>query len=292
MDEIYVYYKIDGNICFYCNEQKEGYSVWSPPSRYLDAVSYLKVVVVELTNGKFILPKNSTWLFAYARNEVFDNIDKWDTSNCTIMAYMFDDCARLLDLNCSSFDTSHVTNFEGMFQSIGALVQEGCTLNISNFNTSSAVNMGSMFRYANEVSLDVTSFDTSNVVRMGNMFEVNKLITELDLSWFDFSKCRYQGLMFQNCTNLEVIYAKEGADWKTECELASGNFMFQNCTKLRNYSESDTSINRANVGSTGMLTAKARWNLYSIYEKVSGTWTKTDTYVKDSESWNVTEVYR
>ena len=57
------------------------------------------------------------------------------------MFAMFHNASSLTTLDLSNFDTSRVTDMEGMFGGMGSLV----LLDISNFNTSQVTNMTEMF---------------------------------------------------------------------------------------------------------------------------------------------------
>ena len=112
----------------------------------------------------------------------------------------------LTSLDVSSFDTSNVTNMNGMFGGCYALT----TLDLSSFNTSSVKNMGYMFQVCKALtSVDVSSFDTSNVTKMDSMFSGCVALEVLDLGSFDMSNVRDAKYMFQGCNNLRTIYASD-----------------------------------------------------------------------------------
>ena len=106
-----VYYKIDGNNCYFTNEQKTGYTLHTAG----DTVTENKYVTIELYNNKFVLPENSSYLFSYASNTTFNDIDKWDTSEVTDMGRMFHHCHSLTSLDLSNFNVSNVTYMPEMF---------------------------------------------------------------------------------------------------------------------------------------------------------------------------------
>ena len=96
-----------------------------------------------------------------------------DTSQCTSMVNMFQNCKALTSLNLSNFDTSQVTNMSGMFYNCNALT-----------------------------SLDLSNFDTSKVTSMTDMFywceSLQKIICP---NGFDMSSCTDVGYMFTGCTS-------------------------------------------------------------------------------------------
>ena len=109
---------------------------------------------------------------------------------------------NILDIDLSNFDTSKVTNMDGMFYSMSNLT----TLNLSNFDTSKVTNMHYMFNgMSNLTTLDLSNFDTSKVTDMSYMFwDINKLTT-LDLSNFDTSKVTRMDYMFRGMSNLTSL---------------------------------------------------------------------------------------
>ena len=70
------------------------------------------------------------------------NINSFNTSNVTDMAYMFGDCYALEDLDVSKFNTDKVTQMNIMFRACKKLK----ILNLSSFNTSKVTKMGEMFK--------------------------------------------------------------------------------------------------------------------------------------------------
>lgn len=87
-----------------------------------------------------------------------------DTSKCTSAMSMFLSCSNLTTVPL--FDTSNVTNMDGMF--------EGCSMRLASiplFNTKKVTSMYRMF--VNAKPSTVPLFDTSNVTNMSGMFQSN-----------------------------------------------------------------------------------------------------------------------
>ena len=145
---------------------------------------------------------------------------------------------NILDIDLSNFDTSKVTNMDGMFYSMSNLT----TLNLSNFDTSKVTNMHYMFNgMSNLTTLDLSNFDTSKVTDMSYMFwDINKLTT-LDLSNFDTSKVTDMSYMFYlydhdiSKDKLETIYVNN--DFNT-AKLTYFTEMFKNRKRLRGGADS------------------------------------------------------
>ena len=114
--------------------------------------------------------------------ESINNLKLMDTSMTTNMYKMFGEVASKstsLILDVSSFDTSEVTNMNGMFRSIlqggySLIENTTLTLDLSNFDTSNVTDTSFMFWYASygiaNVTIDVSNFDMSNVTIMEAMF--------------------------------------------------------------------------------------------------------------------------
>lgn len=126
------------------------------------------------------------------------NFDKIDTSNVTDMSYMFEE-ARCLSggwQGMVNWDTSSVTNMEGMFDYVDRRFK---TFPRVNWDTSNVTNMSSMFTWCNVLeSVDLSQFNTSNVEDLSGMFDECFKLTKLDLSSFDTRKVTDMGGMFSN----------------------------------------------------------------------------------------------
>lgn len=128
-------------------------------------------------NGKMRAPKDCASLFAhYTKCRVFNFNGVLDTSSTTNMAYMFEHCPALIELDLSSFDTSSVSDMTGM---------------TANCLTLSSIDLGSL--------------DTSKVRSMEGMFYNCRKLTELDISSFDTSNVIDMSFMFSGCTKLESL---------------------------------------------------------------------------------------
>lgn len=88
---------------------------------------------------------------------------------------------------------------------------------------------------------------------MHDMFSDCKL-TSLDLSSFDTSNVTSMGYMFSGCSSLTSIYVSDR--WNTG-KVTFSYDMFEDCSKLPNYSSSSNDMTHANYGPDGYLTYKA-----------------------------------
>lgn len=112
-----------------------------------------------------------------------------------ISVSMFSDMRSLTSLDLSNFDTSRVMDMGSMFASSSNLT----SLDLSNFDTSKVTNMSNMFSTMFSLSsLNVSNFDTSKVTNMDYMFAYLYSLTSLNLSNFDTSKVANMSSMFYN----------------------------------------------------------------------------------------------
>lgn len=145
--------------------------------------------------------------------------ENFDTSNVTNMQYMFYSNKKLTSLDLSGFNTSNVTTMKALFGGCEVL----STLDLRSFNTSKVTDMYWMFHWCyalTSINFGQT-FYTSNVTDMKAMFTNCKTLTSLDLSSFNTAKVKDMSLMFNGCENLEVIYAGESFNTKSESSSSS-----------------------------------------------------------------------
>ena len=117
--------------------------------------------------------------------------------------FMFYGCYTLISLDLSNFDTKSVINMEYMFFRCNSLIE----LNLSNFDTKNVTNMEYMFCGCKSLkSLDLSNFDTKNVTNMEYMFfGCNSLIT-LNISNFDTKNVINNASMLEGCNSLINLF--------------------------------------------------------------------------------------
>ena len=166
----------------------------------------------------------------------------FDTSNVTNMEGMFYNTSNLTSLDVSNFDTSNVINMYFMFYNTSNLT----SLDVSNFDTSSVTNMNGMFQGCDSlVSLDVSNFDTNKVIDMSGMFYYCKSLVTLDLSNFDTSKVINMSSMFADCSNLTSINVSN-FDTSSVTNMMG---MFRYCWSLVTLDLSSFDISNVNISS-------------------------------------------
>ena len=136
------------------------------------------------------------------RNILDLDLSNFDTSNVTDMNGIFSGMSNLTTISLSNFDTSKVTNMGSMFYGMRSLT----SLNLSNFDTSQVTDMRDMFFIVlNLTSLDLSNFNTSKVTDMRSMFSGMSSLTSLNLSNFDTSQVTDMSDMFSGMFNLTTL---------------------------------------------------------------------------------------
>ncbi len=168
------------------------------------------------------------WYMFYGCSSLTNlDLSKWNTSKVGDMSSMFYGCSSLTELDLSSFDTSQVTTMNRMFNNCSSLT----SVDVSNFDTLKVKNMGEMFCNCNNlIKLNLTNFNTEKVTEMGSMFQNCGNLTELDLSNFVAKEVINMARMFQNCSSLKNI--KFGNKINTS-NLKNTCFMFLDCSNLK-----------------------------------------------------------
>ena len=157
------------------------------------------------SNGEIFANSNSRYLFyEFTELQKIENIYLLNTSQVTIMGHMFEKCSKLSELDLSGFDTSKVTDMNGMFSmwnsnlgnsSYGSLIE----LDLSSFDTSKVTLMHDMFPYNTSLQkLNISNFNTSNVTDMWHMFTGNKNLIILDFRNATFDRIENSEGMFSS----------------------------------------------------------------------------------------------
>lgn len=108
------------------------------------------------------LPDDCSTFFRFFKGEIY-GCESLNTSDVINMSFMFRWTAKA-DPNVSNWDTSKVTDMEGMFLLASA------NPDVSKWNTSNVTNMKGMFDRAGNADPDVSNWDTSKVTDMEDMF--------------------------------------------------------------------------------------------------------------------------
>ena len=166
---------------------------------------------------------NMKSMFAFSSKLTTIDLSNFDTSKVTDMGLMFagyiSDSAQV-DMSLTNIvglndlDVSHVTNMYGLFLNLNKIT----SIDISNWQTPSVTNMGSMFNNSNSLNSLLTTitfgsgFDTSNVTSMSFMFADNPNLVNLNVSNFNTSNVETMWAMFVNSTSMTSLNL---SNWNT-----------------------------------------------------------------------------
>ena len=145
-------------------------------------------------NNKQIVINSKSDIATYKNNPDFKFCPKFDTSKVTNMNGMFQNCNSLTSVPL--FDTSNVTRMVGMFYLCSSLTS------VPLFDTSKVMDISDMFCGCNSLT-SVPLFDTSKVTMMYNIFGFCTSLTSVPL--FDTSKVTSMSQMFYNCESLTSV---------------------------------------------------------------------------------------
>lgn len=103
------------------------------------------------------------------------------------MNFMFGGCKEIIEINLNKFDTSYVTDIQGMFYNCASIK----TLDVSKFNTS-----------------EVKSFCSNEAWRANGTFQDCTSLENIDISSWDTSKATSFCKMFSGCSSLVNLNVK------------------------------------------------------------------------------------
>lgn len=184
-------------------------------------------------DGVIANENSSCMFFDFTGIKSIDFGTNFDTSNVTNMDGMFQECINLTSIDLSSFNTSKVTSMLGLFSmwhhrdSSSALTE----INISGLDTKNVTNIRDMFSYNHNLTniVGLEDMNTTNVENMQGLFYDCKSISNLDLRNWNTTALVDVNQMFAGCSNLENINI---------CSFRTGNvtnmkLMFYNTPKLK-----------------------------------------------------------
>ena len=110
------------------------------------------------------------WFYFMQALQSITGMEYLNTSEVTIMSYMFCSCKSLTSIDLSHFNTAKVTSMNSMFSSCLSLT----SIDLSHFNTAKVTNMSLMFiNCTNLETIYVGSgWSTANVTSSSNMFSL------------------------------------------------------------------------------------------------------------------------
>ena len=213
----YLYIKVKGSVSNAVAMMKNGYSNKTEFWKYYASITTAVFTSDDSNKPTECTAANKCWDVSYDANQdikiyayiIANNLYVVSDAviaapiDCTRFFYNF---SKLTSINFNNyFDTSEVTNMNGMFLNCTKLT----SLDLSSFNTSKVTNMFSMFSSCSSlIELDLGNLDTSNVIDFGYMFNnCYELITTIVIR-ADSSKVTNYSYMFWNSaihTNARII---------------------------------------------------------------------------------------
>lgn len=155
----------------------------------------------------------------------------------------------------SNWDTSQATDMRTMFQGSSLT-----TLDVSRWNTSRVTNMGFIFNQMQSLKeVDVGNWDTSQVTNMRMMFNNGNSLTTLDVSRWNTSQITDMGFMFNQMRSLKEL---DMSNWDTS-QVTNMQSMFGNTNAL----------NRITLGEQSIFSAAANLPAIPSTEQYTGRWT-------------------
>jgi len=151
--------------------------------------------------------------------------EKWDVSKVRDVKYLFSECWNLKEIDLSSWDTSRLEDTSYMFY----VCKEMEKVNLDNWDGFNIKNVSFMFKECK--SLEDVSMKWKREAFIGNAeyaFSGCTSLKIIDISSFDFSRCRNTVRMFEEC---EELFWVENA-WNLNPSLWNTKGMFMMCSSL------------------------------------------------------------
>lgn len=156
-----------------------------------------------------------------------------NTSRVKNMRFMFSGGKWIIKkIKITNLDTSNVEDMSYMFAA--SPYEQSITadpIDLSGFNTSKVTNMQGMFSGSHFPFIDIRHFDTSNVTNMKSMFADLHKVTSLDLSGLNVKKVNnIQNIFFSNSSNSK-LQSLSLAGWELDSITSMGG-LFNNLSEL------------------------------------------------------------
>lgn len=131
-------------------------------------------------------------------------IDQYiDTSGMTTLAWCFNRCSELQNVNLTDWDTGNCTTFRWMFYGCHNLLHVG---DISHWDTTYITTTHRMFYECYLLqSIDLSGWNTPRLSICTEMFRYCSALVSVDISGFDTTNITNADDMFRNCSNLQYI---------------------------------------------------------------------------------------
>ncbi len=182
------------------------------------------------------------------------------------MAFMFNHCSSLTNIDLSGWNLNNVTSMESLFKYCSGLT----SVTLPKVTTKKIRNMQYMFIGCSALtSVNLSGWNVENVLMMTDLFKDCSNLKEIDLSgWVPKSLKEIYG-MFSNCTSLESINL---SGWNLE-NMIQIQYMFTGCTNLKTVDLSNwktpklSVLGRLITGCENLTYANlSGWDVSSLYQ--------------------------
>lgn len=202
-------------------------NIVSKHSGFENSYSQTEMVDLSYMNAPNLKSFHSTFQYTNVKNVNLSNISA-DSLNS--MFSIFSYTPYLENVNLTNTDTSNVTEFNYFFDHSAI-----SSFDFAQLDTSSATNMICfLYGATNLITADLSSFDVSNVVDIGSIFSTSS-IENLDIHGFNINSNLYSSDLPSNLKNLNMS--------DTTIKYSSSQWAFASWSNLETIDLSNTTIN-------------------------------------------------
>ena len=240
--------------------------------------------IVEINNWGSTVWSSMYNAFSGCLNLNMTATDSPNLSLVTNMSSMFSGCASLTGNNSiNNWDTSTVTNFQGIFISCFLFNQP-----IGNWNTGNVENMGTMFLMCQNFNQPIGNWDTSKVIAMDAMFNNARLFNQPIGNW-NVSNVDEMEFMFSNAW----AFNQPIGNWNVSGVWQMNN-MFLNAKAFNqpigNWNTSSaTTMNGMFLNATVFNQPLGNWNTSNV-TTMNAMFQNASAFNQNIGSWNTSQV--
>lgn len=162
--------------------------------------------------------------------------DNWDLGSLTniettsgaVKGKMFDNCTSLVNMNIDNWNPKSLTSYKGWFWNLMTWVGNNGSVNCSSWDTSKVTDITSMFRGTSITTINLSGWNLQNCTTAVQMFMACTKLTTVNLSNWKIRDKFNVGGMFRGCYNMTDLNL---TGWDLS-KIDNNDTMFQNCTKL------------------------------------------------------------
>lgn len=173
-----------------------------------------------------IAPMDMENAFSRATAAASIDLSALDTSRTVSMAKMFSGCKALASIDLTALDTSNVTSMMGMFWNCTSLA----SVDLASLDTSSVTDMSWMFNGCKALAdINTAGADTRRVFKADCMIQNCTALQLVDMSGCDMRVLRTAGQMFRGCAAVTEVMLPTFSAGQYVCIEG----MFEECGELQ-----------------------------------------------------------